>query len=76
MDRKYPGLQPPDRLPWSAGLFPEPDIPEEAYRNPRGGRRVRMKKRLSGSQLQDKTGSPGDVGFVTRVLFPDAPLLV
>ncbi|XP_068821645.1 ribosomal RNA processing protein 1 homolog A isoform X2 [Capricornis sumatraensis] len=38
------------------GLFPEADIPEEAYRNPRGGRRVRMKKRLSGSQLQGKTG--------------------
>ncbi|XP_065798997.1 ribosomal RNA processing protein 1 homolog A isoform X2 [Muntiacus reevesi] len=38
------------------GLFPEADIPEEAYQNPRGGRRVRMKKRLSGSQLQVKTG--------------------
>lgn len=35
-----------------------------------------MKKRLSGSQLQDKTGSPGGAGFVTRVLFPPAPLLV
>lgn len=29
----------PDCLPRSAGLFPEADIPEEAYRNPRGGRR-------------------------------------
>ncbi|KAF4020651.1 hypothetical protein G4228_012604 [Cervus hanglu yarkandensis] len=48
--------KPPDHLPWSTGLFPEADIPEEAYQNPRGGRRVRMKKRLSGSQLQDKTG--------------------
>ncbi|XP_055270832.1 ribosomal RNA processing protein 1 homolog A [Moschus berezovskii] len=38
------------------GLFPEADIPEEAYQNPRGGRRVRMKKRLSRSQLQDQTG--------------------
>ncbi|MXQ82256.1 hypothetical protein E5288_WYG010894 [Bos mutus] len=51
------------------GLFPEPDIPEEAYRNPRGGRRVRMKKRLSGSQLQDKTdaGDPSVCGFLQCV---------
>ncbi|XP_036707477.1 ribosomal RNA processing protein 1 homolog A [Balaenoptera musculus] len=40
----------------SEGLFPEDDIPEKAYRNPRGGRRVRMKKRLFESQLQNKTG--------------------
>ena len=75
-DRKHPGPQPPDHLPWSTGLFPEADIPEEAYQNPRGGRRVRMKKRLSGSQLQDKTGRPSSVGFITWVLFPTAPLLM
>ncbi|KAJ8793610.1 hypothetical protein J1605_003618 [Eschrichtius robustus] len=40
----------------SEGLFPEDDIPEKAYRNPRGGRRVRMKKRLFESQLQNKIG--------------------
>ncbi|XP_058920778.1 ribosomal RNA processing protein 1 homolog A isoform X4 [Kogia breviceps] len=41
----------------SEGIFPEDDIPEKAYRNPRGGRRVRMKKRLSESQqLQNKIG--------------------
>eukprot|EP00070_Physeter_catodon_P041605 XP_028348499.1 ribosomal RNA processing protein 1 homolog A [Physeter catodon] len=40
----------------SEGVFPEDDIPEKAYRNPRGGRRVRMKKRLSESQLQNKIG--------------------
>ncbi|EPY88112.1 ribosomal RNA processing protein 1 A isoform 4-like protein [Camelus ferus] len=36
------------------GLFPEDDIPEKAYRCPRGGRRVKMKRRLS--QLQSRTG--------------------
>ncbi|XP_058920780.1 ribosomal RNA processing protein 1 homolog A isoform X3 [Kogia breviceps] len=43
----------------SEGIFPEDDIPEKAYRNPRGGRRVRMKKRLSESQqLQNKIDLP------------------
>ncbi|XP_059865743.1 ribosomal RNA processing protein 1 homolog A isoform X1 [Delphinus delphis] len=44
----------------SEGLFPEDDIPEKAYRNPRGGRRVRMKKRLSESQLQNKIGGAAE----------------
>ncbi|KAB1283825.1 Ribosomal RNA processing protein 1-like protein A [Camelus dromedarius] len=37
----------------AGGLFPEDDIPEKAYRCPRGGRRVKMKRRLS--QLQSRT---------------------
>ncbi|XP_072826086.1 ribosomal RNA processing protein 1 homolog A [Vicugna pacos] len=36
------------------GFFPEDDIPEKAYRCVRGGRRVKMKRRLS--QLQSRTG--------------------
>nr|XP_058920781.1 ribosomal RNA processing protein 1 homolog A isoform X5 [Kogia breviceps] len=49
----------------SEGIFPEDDIPEKAYRNPRGGRRVRMKKRLSESQqLQNKIEPPHHVGDV------------
>ncbi|XP_032352050.1 ribosomal RNA processing protein 1 homolog A isoform X3 [Camelus ferus] len=43
----------PSRKP-PKGLFPEDDIPEKAYRCPRGGRRVKMKRRLS--QLQSRTG--------------------
>lgn len=38
------------------GLFPEDEVPEKAYRNPRGGRRVRMKRRLSQARWQDTAG--------------------
>uniref|UniRef100_A0A8C3YUX1 Ribosomal RNA processing 1 n=1 Tax=Catagonus wagneri TaxID=51154 RepID=A0A8C3YUX1_9CETA len=40
----------------AGGLFPEDEVPEKAYRNARGGRRVRMKRRLSQARWQTVTG--------------------
>lgn len=44
-------------LPWSSGLFPEGDIPEEVCRGLQEGRKGRKaKKRSPKCQLQNKTG--------------------
>ncbi|XP_036094044.1 ribosomal RNA processing protein 1 homolog A isoform X2 [Rousettus aegyptiacus] len=46
----------------AAGLFPEDDVPEKAYRSLREGRReTRTKKRGPRPRLQDKTGGPSGV---------------
>lgn len=47
----------------AAGLFPEDDVPERAYRSLREGRRAtRTEKRRPRSRLQDKTGPRGREG--------------
>ncbi|ELK03562.1 ribosomal RNA processing protein 1 homolog A [Pteropus alecto] len=47
----------------AAGLFPEDDVPERAYRSLREGRRAtRTEKRRPRSRLQDETGPHGREG--------------
>lgn len=54
---REPCPQPCPLSAWSAGLFPEEDIPEEAHRKLREGKKGRRaKKRSPKSQLQNKTG--------------------
>lgn len=54
----------PDHLSTlSLGIFPEDDIPEEAYRKLQEGRQGRKaKKRLPKSQLQNKPGRTSALG--------------